>query len=212
MKLAVINLDNVVVNSSKRFEMARMENGRIDWGIALDPANVKYDVIIPGAHKALQMIASAGYDVLFLTGRPEEMRLATYEWFAQNGIDPANVKMGMRPENDYSKAGDFKMRELDKIIKQLNPDEMLVIDDLVEDDLYKTRLLSYCQAHMLVHACATCYASLEAWKQARKIELLQRLTLDDLTYLSGLVFDKARDADNPIYRLLVEAYNCLLTD
>ena len=62
----------------------------------------------------------------------------------------------MRPNGDFSHAYEFKLREIERIMAERSPDELLVIDDLFEEH---PGLLSHI-------ACAQCFHSLEAYRTA----------------------------------------------
>jgi ribonucleotide monophosphatase NagD (HAD superfamily) len=114
-KLAIIDLDGVIADSTARFAkaeeakqtflaglqgdiQARMHNvlsstykppreqaTNIYWQTALDPSLVPLDTLIPGTLEALDVLYGE-YGVLFLTSRPETMRAATEEWLYQHNI------------------------------------------------------------------------------------------------------------------------------
>jgi predicted secreted acid phosphatase len=158
-KLAIIDLDKVVADSSERFKMALRADGRTDWKIALNPDNVALDVIVPGAVDALRQLDERGYEIIFLTGRPEKMREATEEWLAIVGavvIADDKYILRMRPDGDFTKAAEFKKRELAKIIDELKPETLIFVDDLIDDntDIAHTLLLRL--------SGASCYSSLAA--------------------------------------------------
>src|SRR6266568_8015483 len=125
-KLAIVDLDRVVADSSIRFGQALRPNGSTNWYIALDPARVKYDTLIPNADKALAFIQEKGFELVFLTGRPESMRNATEAWLALHGI--ATYEMVMRPDGNFTPAPEFKQSKASEIIIQKQPDTVLFID------------------------------------------------------------------------------------
>lgn len=149
MRLALIDLDRVVADSSERFSRATRSDGRINWKIALDPALVELDLLVEGAGEALEQISQAGYQVAFLTGRPEKMRNATLQWFERHNI-AVGYPLVMRPNGDYSKAADFKRREIETLLREYAPEQVMFVDDLVEK----------CPDILEHIECAVCYGSL----------------------------------------------------
>lgn len=151
-RLAIIDLDKVVSNSSARFARATRPDYSINWKIALDPDLVELDELIERADIALDVITTCDYHILFLTGRPETMREATVQWMLKYGL-PVH-EMVMRTAGDFSKAKDFKRREVAKIVAEKQPDKVLFIDDLIEE---YPDLLFDCAVPVVCHASLADY-------------------------------------------------------
>ncbi len=95
-KVAFIDLDGVLANSTARFELARA-TGKIDWNIAFAPEHVALDVLIEGTPQIIEWLHKKGYTIIFLTSRPEAMREATNAWIAQHVLD-APYRLIMKPK------------------------------------------------------------------------------------------------------------------
>jgi phosphoglycolate phosphatase-like HAD superfamily hydrolase len=128
IKLAVVDLDGVVADSTERFQRATCENGSIDWQVAFDPALVSLDTLIPGTLEAIDFLESKGYEVVFLTSRPESMREATEEWLGLHDHDGYEVMM--KPEEKkYVKTVTWKAEEVARLASIPGVQEVLFIDD-----------------------------------------------------------------------------------
>ena len=97
-KLALIDLDGVVIDATARF--ARAEEIRLlhlseagdktanerYWREALDPAYTHLDTLIPGADEHLASLRREGFRILYISSRPESMRDATLKWLYDHGL------------------------------------------------------------------------------------------------------------------------------
>lgn len=84
-KTAFIDLDGTVCNSEKRFEQAR-QKGQIDWNVAFHPALLALDELIGGSEAALEQFEQAGWQIIFLSSRPESLRRATKAWLKNHHL------------------------------------------------------------------------------------------------------------------------------
>lgn len=149
-KLAIIDLDGVVCDSSARFAKAEeakeryrrdMENnfivnkqGEADayWKMAFTPDLVQLDTLMDGVSDALSQLSRAGYRFCFLTSRPETMREATVTWFQRHYLfDYAdNGRLIMKPlSQQYVKTPVWKAGTIEVLARLLQPDDLLVVDD-----------------------------------------------------------------------------------
>ncbi len=110
MKLAIIDLDGVVADSTARFAEAekarqafladnaacmnallsgssgKQEATNLYWQTAFTPELVTLDKLVEGAIQHIQRLENNRYRVVFLTSRPESMREATVNWMYEQGI------------------------------------------------------------------------------------------------------------------------------
>jgi phosphoglycolate phosphatase-like HAD superfamily hydrolase len=150
MKLAIIDLDGVVVDASKRFERAEKirqdylypdsrDATDIYWRAALDPAYVYMDVPIPGAIDLLDSLANdRGYLLLYLASRPANMRQETALWFQAHAIQiGASFAIGVdwlvmkAPAFQYTKTPVWKAGMVHTLIELfgVNEEDTIYIDD-----------------------------------------------------------------------------------
>lgn len=85
MKLAIIDIDRVIVDPTKRFEAAT-EDGKINWEKALSSELLHLDEIMPHAVEHLAVIRQRYDQLILLTSRYDHMETATGQWLAEHGI------------------------------------------------------------------------------------------------------------------------------
>jgi len=97
-KLALIDLDGVVIDATARF--ARAEEIRVIhltelgdkeandryWREALNPAYTHMDTLIEGADEHLASLRREGFRIIYLSSRPESMRDATLKWLLEHHL------------------------------------------------------------------------------------------------------------------------------
>ncbi len=127
MKIVIVDLDGVVANSDARFKRAKVGT-RTDWSVAFDPALVQLDTLIDGADLAVLNLEIQGYNVYFLTSRPESMRAATEIWLAQYGL--LAYKLIMKPANkQFTKTTVWKASIVLEISKLPDTTVVFFVDD-----------------------------------------------------------------------------------
>lgn len=156
MKLAIIDLDGVCVDSSARF--AKAEEAKQDFlKTHLAPANldgsrlleqkatdlywrtafrldlVSLDTLIDGAAEALDCLEERGYHIQLLTSRPETMRVATFEWLSYRAFSLSllrNERLILKPlSQQYVKTITWKAGTIEVLARVLGADDLLVVDD-----------------------------------------------------------------------------------
>lgn len=128
MKLAVVDLDGIVSNSDARFARATT-NGKIDWRIAFNPDLVTLDTLIDGCPGCLKRLEADGYTVIFLTSRPEPMRVATEQWLSLHGLLDGR-RLIMKPlSKQYTKTKVWKAEVVQELIEEMEPESVIFIDD-----------------------------------------------------------------------------------
>ncbi len=156
-KLAIIDLDGVVANPEARFaraeaakqafladtaaKMAALTDGKsftkeadnIKWRTAFDPSLVALDTPIDGASASVNDLWSDGWDLIFLSSRPEAMRTATIKWFRANGF-PDWLLNGERlflkaPAFQFVKTIVWKAGLIQTLAAVYDADDLLIIDD-----------------------------------------------------------------------------------
>jgi phosphoglycolate phosphatase-like HAD superfamily hydrolase len=131
MKLAIVDLDGVVANSDARFAKATV-NGKINWKIAFDPTLVELDTLIDGVHASLEELEWQGYNVIFLSSRPEPMKDATIEWLDKHGLfeDGYKRSLELKPlDKQFTKTKEWKAKKVLELAREHEATEILFIDD-----------------------------------------------------------------------------------
>jgi hypothetical protein len=100
MKIAFVDLDGVVADSTTRFKRAEEARDAFEcrlkkvllgtsadvyWKTAFDPELVGLDQPIEGAQDVIDSLEVQGWRVIFLSSRPEAMRAATERWLISVG-------------------------------------------------------------------------------------------------------------------------------
>lgn len=157
-KLAIIDLDGVVADSSARFAKAEeaksaylesqdwddalenhgtayLERQATDlyWRTAFTPEYVRLDTLIDGAAESLASIRQDGYSCYFLTSRPETMRDATLVWIRTHLVAwpwAWEEHLIMKPlSQQFVKTPVWKVGVIEVLARVLEADDLLVVDD-----------------------------------------------------------------------------------
>ncbi len=148
MKLCIVDLDGVVANATARFAKAEEakqeyladpdsfsdERTATDlyWRTVFDPEYVPLDTLIEGVNDALNTLQEAGYQVIFLTSRPQSMAEATLDWFGLNiFINPGADILFKAPAFQYVKTTVWKAGMVQTLFMLYDAGEMIVVDDEV---------------------------------------------------------------------------------
>lgn len=150
MKLALIDLDGVVADSSARFAKAeeakaaslshvttksdldfvKKQAESLYWQTAFTPELVALDTLIAGAARAIMLLEEAGYKIYFLTSRPDPMRDATRKWIKSQYISCWPDKLIMKPASQqYVKTVTWKSGVVELLVRLFGVDDLLFIDD-----------------------------------------------------------------------------------
>jgi phosphoglycolate phosphatase-like HAD superfamily hydrolase len=128
-KIAIVDLDGVVADSTVRFEKAT-QNEKINWKIAFTPDLVSLDTLMDGVADALTTLESQGYRVIFLTSRPEHMWKATEAWLNLHSLLSPERTLVLKPGTEqFTKTKVWKARMVKELLAEAQPDECLFIDD-----------------------------------------------------------------------------------
>lgn len=142
MKLAIIDLDGVIADSSARFEQAKAyadenypgqsmtdRNYRSAyWGRALNGEYVYMDVLVDGAIDHLKALQQDDWLVILLTSRPERMRDATALWLDNHGMPvlPLHCK---EEEAQFVKTTAWKAKRVHELAVEHGAHCLLAVDD-----------------------------------------------------------------------------------
>ena len=72
--IVIIDIDNTLSLSNKRFELAKKENGKLDWDIVHSSKNIIMDEPNLPMIELAKNYKENGTEVIILTGRPESTR------------------------------------------------------------------------------------------------------------------------------------------
>ena len=133
--IVIIDIDNTLSLSNKRFELAKKENGKLDWDIVHSSKNMIMDEPNLPMIELAKNYKENGTKVIILTGRPESTRKVTKEWLEK--YDIPYDKLYMRSwENNFLKAPVFKRKIYETEIKEnifcAYDDDERIIDMWVE--------------------------------------------------------------------------------
>ncbi len=133
-KTAFIDLDGTVCNSEKRFEQA-WQKGRLDWKIAFHPPLLELDELIAGTEAVLEGFEREGWQIVFLSSRPESLRRATKEWLKRHQLlhgQSGERRLILKPSN-HRLTNTPKWKADIVCAAGLNLSEVLVVDDAGEN-------------------------------------------------------------------------------
>src|SRR5579875_3666894 len=104
-KMCIVDIDGVVADNTARFAKAEeakqsylatlptstdgigtREATNLYWRTAFTPDLVALDTLIDSAARDVNALWADGWDIFFLTSRPESMRNATVEWLRANAF------------------------------------------------------------------------------------------------------------------------------
>src|SRR3954463_16794681 len=104
----IFDLDGTLANCMPRVHFA--QSGEWDEFHALASEDLVYPEI-----QELFVTLNDWHPTIIITGRPEKYRQPTLTWLKQNNIH-ADI-MCMRPDDDYTRDGELKLRILDELFK-----------------------------------------------------------------------------------------------
>jgi hypothetical protein len=90
--------------------------------------NSKYDKVFKNVANLINNLSASGYQIIAITGRNEKHRTLTVSWLVKNKIDIDIILM--RPDDDYSKNGELKVR----LIKDYFKNDFKKIHFLIDDN------------------------------------------------------------------------------
>ncbi len=128
-KLAIVDLDGVIADSTARFERATID-GKINWKVAFDPELVELDTLIDGVDERLYDLEIAGYTVVFLTSRPETMERATLNWLNRYDVLSIDRRLITKPLSEqFTKTKVWKACEVARLIREHKPERTIFVED-----------------------------------------------------------------------------------
>ena len=128
-KTVIFDLDGTLALIDDRRALATKPNGKIDWDIFFDPANIQLDKPNWPVILMAQTLKKAGHRVVIFSGRSKATKDATRDWLNQLNI-PFDV-LKMRPTGrDFMFMPDDKLKQnwLDQLFPDKN-DILCIFDD-----------------------------------------------------------------------------------
>ncbi len=144
MKLAFIDLDGVIADSTARFDhaefVATMRYTKstqsklwtdLYWRTVFHPDHLVLDTVIDGVRDALTQLEEDYDSVIFLTSRPESMRAATVAWLEQHlEVHTRELLLIMKPSAfQYVKTVTWKAGTIHQLAAYYSATDVLVVDD-----------------------------------------------------------------------------------
>jgi hypothetical protein len=120
--IILVDIDHTIANAFWRDSMIGTET----WDVYHE--NSKYDKPFKNVVNLINSLANSGYDMMGITGRNEKYRQLTVGWLVQNKVDLDEILM--RPDNDFTKNGELKV----KLIKERFKDNFKDIHFLIDDN------------------------------------------------------------------------------
>lgn len=135
--ILIIDIDGTLSDLDHRLHFVDKANPtQEDWDKFFDPELVINDTPIKFSQKALEACVNYFDDIVFLTGRIEDLRELTETWLDEYyGIDPDEEHLFMRPPSyelteNTSEWANFKKTVFETAIKPLYPKaDFVFIDD-----------------------------------------------------------------------------------
>jgi len=123
----IFDLDGTLALIDKRRELARKPNGKINFDIFHDSANIKFDKPNWPVIKMAQLFAEQEFKIVIFSGRSDKTATATLSWLSQSKV-PFN-KLVMRPHKTKNFVPDDILKK-DMLDKYVDIDDVfLVVDD-----------------------------------------------------------------------------------
>src|SRR5579864_3517364 len=180
-KLVIVDIDDVIASRDARFAKAEeakqafldaqgvtrdlpaVEKQAVDiyWQTAFTPELIHLDTLLPGVIPALALFHERGYDLLYLTSRPELMRQVTVNWFWDHGmmdyerLAPYNPLIMKPTAFKYTRTMTWKAGTVQMLVSLYRPNDLIVVDDRQENIDELLKYAPFPGVEML-----NCYASL----------------------------------------------------
>lgn len=105
------------------------EHGK-NWDAFLNPEEVAKDTVIPGAQEGFAYFKQINANILFLTGRNENLRPVTEEWlFKHFGVKTNPKNLLMREGGDLRIPTEVKREHLSRLVYTYGNQDWIAVDD-----------------------------------------------------------------------------------
>ena len=142
-KTVIFDLDGTLANVDVRRKKSLKPNGKMDWDIFFDAANISLDEPNEPVIKMAQLFAADGFNIVIFSGRNDRSFVATKHWLTKFDVPfdllvmrPDKFKANSWPIADGNPATPDMRFMPDQILKKQMLDTFVDINDvfLVVDD------------------------------------------------------------------------------
>jgi hypothetical protein len=142
------------------------------WHTAFLPELLDYDTLVPGADTSIDRIEAQGYALVFLSSRPESLRMATSTWLRKYHILSLSRSLLMKPDPfQYTKTSIWKVGTIHQFASMHRADFVLVIDD---DSATLSLLKSYTDVPWTIIAVNSLRAAIWEWPHEAEMDAYGR--------------------------------------
>ena len=85
-KIVIFDLDGTLALIDKRRDLATKDNGKFDWDVFFDPANIDLDLPNQPVIDMANLLSKQGYTIMILSGRSDVTHQATRDWLNKHGV------------------------------------------------------------------------------------------------------------------------------
>lgn len=128
-KCWIFDIDGTLANSDHRQHLVKQQPR--DWDKFFDLCHLDapiQHVCDLAAHLLDYSEGMSGFEVVFMTGRPEKCRGDTMLWLSRHGLYVANSRLYMRPDGDYRDDTEVKLILLQELRRD-GFEPVMVFDD-----------------------------------------------------------------------------------
>jgi hypothetical protein len=128
--VVIFDLDGTLANIDARRTLSTKENGKINWGVFFDPANISLDLPNDPVIQMAKTLEAQGFTIVIFSGRSKSTKDATATWLEKHNV-PFSI-MKMRPTgHPWAFMPDDKLKKgwLDDIFPGDKKDRILCIFD-----------------------------------------------------------------------------------
>lgn len=136
-KIAIVDIDGVLADGSKRFEEADKSGwpksgpGANDyWDIVFNKDLIAADTCFEGVNEKLLELKVAGFDIFLVSSRPERLYLVTEGWLSDNQIVVYRALILKPEECQYTKTPAWKASLIHALVlAQGDLEHLILVDD-----------------------------------------------------------------------------------
>jgi acid phosphatase class B len=128
--VVIFDLDGTLADIESRRKLATNLNGKMDWDIFFDPANIELDLPNEPVIEMAKVLDAQGFNIVIFSGRSKATKDATAAWLDKHNV-PFNI-MKMRPTgHPWAFMPDDKLKKgwLDDIFPGDKKDRILCVFD-----------------------------------------------------------------------------------